>query len=44
MIEEAGGRVSRFDNSPIGVRSDQVIATNGLVHERMIELSQPRRT
>jgi myo-inositol-1(or 4)-monophosphatase len=44
MIEEAGGRVTRFDNSPIGVRSDQVIATNGLVHERMIELSQPRRT
>lgn len=38
MIEEAGGRVSRFDDSPIGVRADQLIATNGVIHGRMIEL------
>jgi myo-inositol-1(or 4)-monophosphatase len=44
MIEEAGGRVSRFDGSPIGVAADQLIATNGRIHERMIELARSRRS
>jgi myo-inositol-1(or 4)-monophosphatase len=35
VIEEAGGRVSRFDGSPIGLRADEVLATNGALHEAM---------
>ena len=38
LVEEAGGRVSRFDGSPIGVRADQVIATNGTLHEALLRI------
>lgn len=36
LIEEAGGRVSRFDDSPVGLCADEVLATNGLLHEAML--------
>ena len=38
MIEEAGGRASRFDGSPVGTRADEVIVSNGRLHDRMLEL------
>jgi myo-inositol-1(or 4)-monophosphatase len=38
MIEEAGGRVSRFDGSPIGLRADELVASNGHLHEAMLEV------
>jgi myo-inositol-1(or 4)-monophosphatase len=38
LVEEAGGRVSRFDGSPIGLRADQVVASNGTVHEAMLRV------
>jgi myo-inositol-1(or 4)-monophosphatase len=42
LVEEAGGRVSRFDGSPIGVSADEVVASNGLVHEAMLRvLAEP---
>ncbi len=37
MIEEAGGRVSRFDGTPVGVRADEVLASNGQLHETMLK-------
>jgi myo-inositol-1(or 4)-monophosphatase len=36
MIEEAGGRMSRFDGAPIPMRDDEVLATNGRIHEAML--------
>jgi myo-inositol-1(or 4)-monophosphatase len=42
IIEEAGGRVTRFDDSRIGVSAEQVLATNGRVHGRMIEVLAQR--
>ncbi|HEY7515298.1 MAG TPA: inositol monophosphatase family protein, partial [Vicinamibacteria bacterium] len=33
MIEEAGGRVTRFDGSAIGPSADEVLASNGPLHE-----------
>ncbi len=36
MIEEAGGRVSRFDGTPVGLVEDEIVATNGRIHERML--------
>lgn len=36
LVEEAGGRVSRFDGSPIGTGADEVVASNGVLHEAMI--------
>jgi myo-inositol-1(or 4)-monophosphatase len=38
LVEEAGGRVSRFDGSPIGVRADEVVASNGTIHEAMLRV------
>jgi len=36
MIAEAGGRASRFDGSPLGVGPDEVLASNGHLHEAML--------
>jgi myo-inositol-1(or 4)-monophosphatase len=38
MITEAGGQVSRFDGSPLGLSADQVLATNGALHDVMIDV------
>jgi myo-inositol-1(or 4)-monophosphatase len=32
LVQEAGGRVSRFDGSPFQLDSREVLATNGLIH------------
>ena len=36
MIEEAGGRVTRYDGSPTGLRADEVLASNGALHAAMM--------
>ncbi len=36
MIEEAGGRLTRYDGSPTGLRADEVLASNGALHEAMM--------
>lgn len=41
LIEEAGGRVSRFDGSPSGVRADELLASNGALHAAMMEVVRP---
>jgi myo-inositol-1(or 4)-monophosphatase len=38
MVEEAGGRVSRFDGSPVPLVEDEIVATNGRIHEAMLGL------
>ena len=38
LVEEAGGAVSRFDGSPIGVIADEVVASNGAIHEAMLQV------
>jgi myo-inositol-1(or 4)-monophosphatase len=38
LVQEAGGRVSRFDGSPIGLRADEVLASNGPLHGPMLEV------
>jgi myo-inositol-1(or 4)-monophosphatase len=35
ILEEAGGRVSRFDGSPFRVEAHEILASNGLFHEEM---------
>ncbi len=42
IVEEAGGRVSRFDGSPIGTAADEVVASNGALHERMLDVLRER--
>ncbi len=36
MIEEAGGRVTRFDGTPLGLGPDEIIATNGGIHDELM--------
>ena len=45
LVEEAGGRVSRFDGAPIGISADEVVASNGGTHEAMLRvLAEPSPT
>ena len=38
MVEEAGGQVTRFDGSPVGLRADQVVAAGAALHTPMLEI------
>jgi myo-inositol-1(or 4)-monophosphatase len=38
MVEEAGGRVSRFDGSAVRPQADEMVATNGLIHNAMLDV------
>jgi len=37
IVQEAGGMVTRFDGTPFRLDSREVLATNGLIHEEVIE-------
>jgi myo-inositol-1(or 4)-monophosphatase len=37
LVTEAGGRCTRYDGSPIGAGADQLVATNGLVHDALLD-------
>ena len=38
MIEEAGGKVTRFDGSPFQMGDRYVLASNGNIHQAMVEV------
>ncbi|HYX68612.1 MAG TPA: inositol monophosphatase family protein [Terriglobales bacterium] len=38
LVEEAGGQVTRFDGAPFQIRSDQVLASNRLLHPALLRL------
>ena len=40
LVEEAGGKITRFDNTPWLLDSKETLATNGLVHETFVDLMQ----
>ncbi len=44
IVEEAGGRVTDMDGLPIDPHSSSVVATNGLVHEEVLEILAGRFT
>ncbi len=42
IVEEAGGRVTDLEGAPIGLKSKSILATNGLLHETILdELNLP---
>ena len=43
MVEEAGGRVSRFDGAPIGLAADEVLAANDRLHPVMLAVLREER-
>ena len=40
IVEEAGGQVSRFDGSPFQLDSKETLASNGLVHDALVQQFQ----
>ncbi len=36
IVEEAGGKVSRFDGSPFEIDSRETLASNGLIHDELL--------
>ncbi len=36
IVEEAGGKVTRFDGSPFAIDSSETLASNGLVHDVLL--------
>jgi len=45
VVSEAGGTLSSYDGSPADPRTGELIATNGLLHEPVLELiRESRRT
>lgn len=41
IVNEAGGRVSRFDGTPMLLDSLELLATNGILHNESVELLKP---
>jgi len=37
LVREAGGKVTRFDGSPFRLDSREVLATNGVIHEELMQ-------
>jgi myo-inositol-1(or 4)-monophosphatase len=38
MVEEAGGRATDFSDRPGSLFKKQILATNGLLHQELLEL------
>ena len=36
IVQEAGGKVTRFDGSPFEINSRETVASNGLIHEALL--------
>ena len=43
IVAESGGRVTTLDGSPFTSHRGEVVATNGLIHEAMLEIIRSRR-
>jgi len=37
LVQEAGGKVTRYDGSPFRLKSDEVLASNGIVHQELMD-------
>jgi myo-inositol-1(or 4)-monophosphatase len=40
MVTEAGGKVTNFQNRPFSIYDEDIIASNGLIHEEMVRVIQ----
>ncbi len=40
ILEEAGGKVSYYDGSPISIYQPPICTSNGLIHQQMLEILQ----
>ncbi len=38
IVKEAGGTVTQYDNSNYTINDDSILATNGIIHEKIVDL------
>jgi myo-inositol-1(or 4)-monophosphatase len=38
LVEEAGGRLSKYDGAPLSIYTPPILASNGLLHEQMMRV------
>ncbi|RMF87682.1 MAG: inositol monophosphatase, partial [Nitrospinota bacterium] len=38
LIEEAGGRITDFQGGPFRIRQEEILASNGHIHDEMIRI------
>ncbi len=43
VVEEAGGRATRLDGTPLGLGADGCVATNGRIHKALVEALREER-
>jgi myo-inositol-1(or 4)-monophosphatase len=43
MVEEAGGLVTRFDGTSLGLRADEIVAANPALHRHMLAVLRQYR-
>ena len=41
IIQEAGGKVTKMDGSKYSIHNPQILATNGKIHNEMLEITKP---
>ena len=44
VVEEAGGRLSRFDGGAFDTHGDEIVASNGRIHDEMLRIVANRRS
>jgi len=40
IITEAGGTLSKFDGSPVTIYDEEILVSNGLIHQEMVSILQ----
>jgi len=43
IVTEAGGRVSNFNGEPFAIDGSEILATNGLIHDEMLQVLSKQR-
>jgi len=41
IVKEAGGRISKMDGNKYSLNNQQILATNGKIHDHMLEITSP---
>ena len=44
LVQEAGGKVSRYDGSPATAYDHEILASNGILHEKIVDLLMTKRS
>ena len=40
IVTEAGGTLSKFDGSPVTIYDEEILVSNGLIHQEMVDILQ----